>query len=161
MVACARGNVIGKDNTLPWHLPEDLKYFKKVTTGKCIIMGRKTFQSIGRALPNRTNIVISKSDWEAPEDVVKVANITRAIGRAKWEEFTGEAIIIGGGEIYRQFLSLVSRVYKTEVDVEVEGGDTFFPELPEGEWKESLCILGDENASIPHEFKIYDRVSNF
>ena len=126
IVAHSRNMVIGKANALLWRLPEDLKRFKKLTTGHPIIMGRKTYQSINRPLPDRTNIIVTRDEnLEIPGCII-VHSVTGAIEKAK--EFDREEIfIIGGAEIYKEILSLVDRLYVTKVDLDVEG-DAFFPE---------------------------------
>ncbi|KKT13953.1 MAG: Dihydrofolate reductase [Parcubacteria group bacterium GW2011_GWC1_43_30] len=126
IVAHSRNMAIGKANALLWRLPEDLKRFKKLTTGHPIIMGRKTYQSINRPLPDRTNIIVTRDEnLEIPGCII-VHSVTGAIEKAK--EFDREEIfIIGGAEIYKEILSLVDRLYVTKVDLDVEG-DAFFPE---------------------------------
>ena len=142
IVALAENRVIGIDNKLPWYLPNDLKYFKQVTMGKTIVMGRKTYESIGKPLPGRTNIVITRqSGYQAPNanDSVKVVDSLQA-ARELAESIAlingqDEAMIIGGAEIYSQALTLVDRMYLTEVHAEVEG-DAFFPEFERSAWQE-------------------------
>ena len=126
IVAHSRNMVIGKTNNLPWRLPEDLKRFKKLTTGHPIIMGRKTYQSIGRPLPSRTNIVVTRDiNLEIPGCIV-VHSAVEAIKRS--QEFDQEEVfIIGGAEIYKETLSLADRLYVTKVEMDVDG-DAFFPE---------------------------------
>ena len=126
IVAHSRNMAIGKANALLWRLPEDLKRFKKLTTGHPIIMGRKTYQSINRPLPDRTNIIVTRDEnLEIPGCII-VHSVTGAIEKAK--EFDREEIfIIGGAEIYKETLPLVDRLYVTKVDLDVEG-DAFFPE---------------------------------
>ncbi|MEX2013496.1 MAG: dihydrofolate reductase [Parcubacteria group bacterium] len=126
IVAHSRNMAIGKANTLVWHLPDDLKRFKKLTTGHPIIMGRKTYQSINRPLPDRTNIVVTRdTNLEIPGCIV-VHSVVEAIEKAK--EFDREEIfIIGGAEIYKETLSLADRLYVTAIDMHVDG-DAFFPE---------------------------------
>ncbi|MDX3775052.1 type 3 dihydrofolate reductase [Chromatiaceae bacterium AAb-1] len=124
IAAMANNRVIGLDNKMPWHLPADLKHFKAVTTGKPVIMGRKTFESIGRPLPGRRNIVISRQQAPADTPVEWVSDIELALQRAAGSE---EVMIIGGAEIYRQCLPLASRLYLTLIDTDV-AGDTCFPE---------------------------------
>ena len=126
IVAHSRNMAIGKANALLWRLPEDLKRFKKLTTSHPIIMGRKTYQSINRPLPDRTNIIVTRDEnLEIPGCII-VHSVTGAIEKAK--EFDREEIfIIGGAEIYKEILSLVDRLYVTKVDLDVEG-DAFFPE---------------------------------
>jgi len=137
--AMSRNRVIGRNNALPWHLSEDLKYFKRVTMGKPIIMGRKTWESIGRPLPGRTNIVITRNpDFTAPEGVKVVSSLDEAIRMADnvaLIEGSDEAVVIGGSEIYAQALPLADRLYLTQVHAEVDG-DTFFPELDIEQWHE-------------------------
>ncbi len=123
--------MIGKDNKLPWHLPSDLKHFKKVTMGKPIIMGRKTFESIGKPLPGRMNIVVTRNpEWRA-KGVEVAHSLEEAVGLASLEGL--EVMVIGGEELYRRALPIVDRIYLTEVDIEVEG-DAQFPLLGAG-WK--------------------------
>ena len=133
MVAYSKNRVIGKDNRLLWRLSDDLKNFKRVTSGHHIIMGRKTYESIGRALPNRTNVVITRNkNFQAPGCVV-VHSLEAAIDFARDNGET-QAIITGGGEIYQQALSIVDKMYITEVDCEIDG-DAYFPEIDTSNWK--------------------------
>ncbi|MBT3711045.1 MAG: dihydrofolate reductase [Gammaproteobacteria bacterium] len=136
--AMAQNRVIGRNNNLPWYLPEDLKYFKRITMGKPIIMGRKTFESIGKALPGRTNIVISRNTEFSAEEARVVHSLEAACALSESiVEIDGmeEAMVIGGAEIYRQARPLADRLYLTEVHAEVEG-DTYFPEIDLSTWKE-------------------------
>ena len=133
MVAYSKNRVIGKDIRLLWRLSDDLKNFKRVTSGHHIIMGRKTYESIGRALPNRTNVVITRNkNFQAPGCVV-VHSLEAAIDFARDNGET-QAIITGGGEIYQQALSIVDKMYITEVDCEIDG-DAYFPEIDTSNWK--------------------------
>jgi dihydrofolate reductase len=132
VVAIAENNAIGKDNQLLWHLPADLKFFKNTTSGKSIIMGRKTYESIGRPLPNRRNIVISTQKGLMIEGCEVVHSIEEAIEKCKGE---GEICIIGGGNIYKQAFHLCNKIYLTLVHHSFDA-DTFFPELNPSEWKE-------------------------
>lgn len=157
IVAASSNNVIGVDGGLPWHLSDDLKRFKAITMGKTIIMGRKTFESIGRALPGRRNIVVSsRADFRADgcEVVASAAAATAAAGDA------GEIMIIGGGQIYRQFLPLADRIYLTRVHVELEG-DAHFPLLAEAEWRTSQRLIrdNDERNVYRFEFITLDRIA--
>lgn len=128
--AIARSNrAIGKDNALLWHIPEDFKHFKELTSGHAIVMGENTYRSIGRPLPNRTNIVLSQTSDFAPEGVVVVRSIKEALERAKAVE-QEEVFIIGGASIYRQFITMADRLYLTLVEGDYEA-DTFFPEYDE------------------------------
>lgn len=134
IVAKSRNDVIGRDGGLPWHIPEDLKFFKKVTMGKPLIMGRKTHQSIGRPLPGRLNIVITRNkNWRA--DGVTIADGLPAALQIAKETGAQEAMVIGGEEIYRAALPLTDRIYLTEVDLEL-AGDARFPALDASEWVE-------------------------
>ncbi|MDH4072115.1 MAG: type 3 dihydrofolate reductase [Gammaproteobacteria bacterium] len=131
VVATSANNVIGVDGGLPWHLPEDLKRFRQITMGKPMIMGRATFESIGRALPGRKSIVLTRQpDFEA-EGCVVVPSIEAALKAAGDAD---EVMVIGGGEIYRQFLARADRIYLTRLQAELEG-DTTFPELDMDEWE--------------------------
>lgn len=131
IVATDKENGIGKDNQLLWHLPNDLKFFKKVTSGHSVIMGRKTFESIGKPLPNRRNIVISRQA-DLQIDGVEIFNsLEQAIDSCKSED---EYFVIGGGEIYRQALANASQIYLTKVD-ETFNADTFFPNLEALNWE--------------------------
>lgn len=129
--AMSDNRVIGRQNQLPWRLPADLKHFKKITTGHPIILGRKTFESIGRALPDRCNVVITRDvDFQAPGCVV-VNSIETALLAVAYSE---EAFVIGGALLYQQLLSRVCRLYLTEIHHHFEG-DAYFPELDMSEWK--------------------------
>jgi len=133
IAAASANNVIGNRGELPWHLPRDLKRFKEVTTGKPIVMGRLTWESIGRPLPNRQNIVVSRNpDFEAPGCDI-VASPDDAVDMAGRVD---EIMIIGGGQLYREFLPRAQRIYMTRVAVEI-AGDTHFPELVDSEWRET------------------------
>jgi len=132
VVAMARNRVIGRDNQLPWRLPADLAYFKRVTMGHPIIMGRRTYESIGRPLPGRLNIVVSRNpQFSAPGCTVvpSLAEAWRAAGDAE------EVCVIGGTSIFAEALPAADRIHLTEVEAEVPG-DTWFPEFDRGEWTE-------------------------
>lgn len=150
IAAVSKNGVIGKTNALPWHLPADLRRFKELTAGRPIIMGRKTYESIGRPLPNRTNIVITSDKNFKAEGCVVVGSPDEALRAAEGAE---EIMIIGGGEIYRQFLPKSSRMYLTEVDAEIEG-DVFFPEFDRSEWREVFreAHKPDEKNKYPYTF---------
>ena len=156
IVAMAKNNAIGINNQLPWHLPADLKYFKSVTMGKPIIMGRKTYESIGRPLPGRQNIVITRSEkWTAP-GVTVVATPEAAAGAVAGVE---EAMVIGGAEIYRAMLPLVSKLYVTEVDLTVEG-DAFFPVIDKSQWVEGSREAHEASDDKPaYAFVTYEKAS--
>lgn len=139
MWAMSRNRVIGRNNALPWYLPEDLKYFKRVTMGKPIIMGRKTWESIGRPLPGRTNIVITRSSgYEVPEGVRVVLSLAAALDLAEkicMIHGLDEAVVIGGAEIYALALPVANRLYMTQVHAEVDG-DAYFPQIILDAWQE-------------------------
>ena len=151
IVAVTENGVIGKDNDMPWHIPEDLKYFKKITTGHCIIMGRNTYNSIGKALPNRTNIVVSKTLEQAPEGCLLAISIDEAFKIAE-EKKHQEAFIIGGANMYHEALNKVDWAYITHIKANVEG-DTYFPKLP----KQFTKISSESVSSSQHnvEFAVY------
>ena len=139
IVAMAENRVIGINNNLPWYLPNDLKYFKQVTMGKPILMGRKTYESIGKPLPGRTNIVLTRDKTWSAEGVKPVNAIEQAFQLAESiSEIDGqdEMMIIGGDQIYQSTLADIDRIYLTKVHAEVKG-DAYFPELDWTEWMES------------------------
>jgi len=162
VVAVADNGCIGRDNRLPWHLPEDLKYFKRVTLGKPVIMGRHTFESIGKPLPGRTNVVVSRNPaWQ--HDGVTVADslpaaLRLATAQAR-QDGQDEVMIIGGARLYAEALPLAQRLYYTRVHATVEG-DAFFPALDWAEWQ--LVSREDHCASAgnPHEYSfcVYRRL---
>ena len=129
IVAMTKNHVIGKDNEMPWHLPADLAWFRQNTTGKPVIMGRKTFESIGRPLPKRTNIVLSRQPF-IHEGVVWKESLESAVDFVCDSE---EIMLIGGGQLFKQYLPQVSRLYLTEIQTELEG-DTFFPPIDWHDW---------------------------
>lgn len=150
IAAVAQNAVIGRDNGLPWRLPEDLQYFKRVTMGKPIIMGRKTFESIGRPLPGRSNIVIS-SQRAAPVDGLHwVASPERALAVAR-DLGAGEAMVIGGELVYRALLPMATRLYLTEVHAVLEG-DAFFPHYDPQQWIEVDRQPGSQHKQGSHDF---------
>ncbi|MFT6844923.1 MAG: dihydrofolate reductase [Flavobacteriales bacterium] len=154
IVAMAENNTIGKDNKLLWHLPNDLKFFKQTTMGCPIIMGRKTYESIGRLLPGRENIIITRSnDYE-----VEGAIICHSLDAAIDSSSTKQVFVIGGGEIYKQAMSICHKLFVTRVHQEIEG-DTFFPAINEQEW--SLTWFekqqSDEKNMLAHTFQRYER----
>ena len=157
VVAVSNNNVIGKDNKLPWHLPADLKFFKRLTTGHHIIMGRKTFESFGKPLPDRTSVVITRQKKYHPEGCVVVHSLEEALKIASDEK---EALIIGGAEIFKQAMPIADRIYLTRIKENFEG-DTFFPELNKEEWilKEKKDFEPDEKNKYAYSFCIYERKS--
>jgi len=161
IAAYAQNRVVGRDNKLPWHLPEDLQYFKRCTTGKAIIMGRKTFESIGRPLPNRTNIVISRNAEFQPEGVKVVNSLEQAIELAEAvNEINGveEVMVIGGAAIYELALPLADRLYLTHVHADVNG-DAYFPEVDFSDWNEEQRMdhFASDNNPYDYSFVVYDK----
>ncbi len=156
VVAKSDNNVIGHDNQLIWHLPNDLKHFKEITTGHPIIMGRKTFESIGRALPNRTNIIITRNKNYSIENTKVAHSLNEAIEIAK--KIDEDIFIIGGGKIYEQALDLVDILEVTEVHENFEG-DTYFPVIDLNVWKEISRIKHhkDEKNKFDYSFVRYER----
>lgn len=133
VVALSENNAIGKDNKLLWHLPADLKYFKKITSGHTVIMGRKTYESIGRPLPNRRNIIITNQKDFKPNGCETAHSLQEAVECCKKED---EVFIIGGGNIYEQALPLCDYLYITKVFTHIKDADTFFPEIDTTQWHE-------------------------
>jgi dihydrofolate reductase len=157
IVAVSSNNVIGKDNKLPWHLPNDLKYFKNTTWAMPIIMGRKTYESIGKPLPGRTNIVISRNgDWRA-DGVESVQSLDMAIELAHHLQVK-ELFIIGGAEIFNSSLPLARKIYLTRIHQEFEG-DVFFPNVNEDNWNlvSNRDCEPDEKNLYRHSFQVWER----
>lgn len=156
IVATSLNNAIGKDNQLLWHLPADLKFFKTTTMGCPVVMGRKTFQSIGRTLPGRKNIVITRdSNFNSDQtfDIISESNLESAINHLQNEQ---EVFIIGGGEIYKQSMHLIDTLYKTIVNTTIEG-DVYFPEIDMNQfelvWEEKH--VADEKNNMDYTFQKY------
>ena len=152
--AMAQNRVIGRNNSLPWHLPEDLKYFKRITMGKPVIMGRKTYESIGKPLPGRANIVITRNPNVSIEDVRVVNSLNQAMTLCESiAEIDGvaEAMVIGGAEIYALAMPLADRLYLTEVHAEVEG-DATFPEFDRSLWDEVARADFEASESNPYDY---------
>ena len=161
MVAKASNNVIGRDNKLPWYLPNDLKYFKQVTFGKPVIMGRKTWESLKGPLPGRTNIVITRQPDYLADGAKVVASLDDAVAMAEnvaFIEGQEEAVIMGGAEIYSLALPQADRLYLTEVHANVEG-DTFFPEYDASEWQQIAREDFAAEGPNPYDysFVVYER----
>ena len=145
IAAMARNRIIGKDNDMPWHLPADLAHFKRVTMGKPVIMGRRTYESIGFPLPGRKNVVITRNADYAPEGIVVVDSIEAALSEVGDAD---EVMIIGGGQLYREMLPYADRLYLTQIQADIEG-DTEFPDYTVFEWKEidrEVYEADDKNA---------------
>lgn len=150
VVAVAENGVIGRDNALPWHLPDDLRYFKDVTMGHPIVMGRRTFLSIGRPLPGRHNIVLTRDPFWQAEGVTTVHGLREALQVARGDaQDEPEIMIIGGADIFALALPLASTLYLTEVKGTPEG-DTYFPPLDDGDWQEVERRPGAPAADDTH-----------
>jgi len=156
IVAVAENDVIGRGNQLPWRLSADLRHFKALTLGKCVLMGRKTYESIGRALPGRTNLVLSRSPEFAPGDCTVVATLEAARSAAGT---ASTLMVIGGAEIYRLCLPFASRIHLTLVHVKIEDGDAFFGGWRGPEWRETARERheSDDKNSCAYSFITLDR----
>lgn len=155
LVAMVKNRVIGNNNTLPWHLPADLKRFKALTMGHHIVMGRKTYESIGKPLPGRTSVVVTRNAHFAQPGVVVAHSLETAISACGNDE---EIFVIGGAEIYRQAIAFADRIYLTEIDADITG-DAHFPEFDPGLWQETGRVnhAPDEKNLYPYHFVVYDR----
>jgi dihydrofolate reductase len=155
IVAMADGRVIGKNNALPWHLPADLKHFKQCTLGKPVVMGRKTFESIGKPLPGRTNIIITRDAQYQAEGCRVVHSLGEALSAA---QDAGEVMIIGGSQLFEHVLPIAKRIYLTEIHAKF-AGDIYFPELMQGEWREvsRQAHVTDERNHYPYSFIVLER----
>ncbi len=158
IVAMDKNNVIGFHNKMPWHLPNDLKFFKDTTTGHTIIMGRKTFESIGRVLPNRKHIVLTKSNEDLPKGIEVFNSIDQVI-ELNEQNPDEELFIIGGGNIFKQLLPHADRLYVTLIDETFEG-DVFFPKISSCEWKLISKEKGDKNTSNPYDYYFLEYIRN-
>ena len=152
IVAIANNNVIGKDNKLIWHLPEDLKRFKRLTMNKNIIMGRKTFESLGRLLPNRKHVVISSSN-NFPKEVDVYNNIESLLSHYK--DTSEELFIIGGAKIYSEFIDYATKMYLTLVDGEFDA-DVYFPMFDEKDWTKTVLSEREENG-LKYKHVLYEK----
>ena len=158
IVAKAKNNIIGKDNKLLWNLPEDLKHFKELTTGHTMIMGRKTFQSLGRVLPNRKHIIFSQNpDFKVDDENVEVVHSLLQIQNLI--EGKEEVFVIGGAMIYNFLMPYVKKMYVTEIEKDFDG-DTFFPVIDNNIWKETSREKGikNEKNNLDYYFVTYERV---
>jgi len=156
IVAKSKNNVIGKNNTLIWHLPEDLKRFKALTTGKTIIMGRKTFESLGRVLPNRKHIVLTKNlDFSVDNEMVEVVHELADL--KKYIESEEECFVIGGGIIYNMLIPYANKIYATIINQDFEG-DTYFPKIDENVWKLEKREIGLKNEDNPYDYEYIDYI---
>jgi len=159
VVAVAENDVIGRGNQLPWHLPADLRHFKSLTLGKPVLMGRRTYESIGKALPGRTNIVLSRSAGFSPSDCVVVKSLADARMAAGAEP---ALMVIGGAEIYRQCLPLAGRIHLTLIHARIEDGDTIFAGWRGGEWKASAHERheADDRNAYAYSFITLERMGS-
>ena len=158
IVAAAKNNGIGKNGKMPWHLSNDMKHFKNITWGLPIVMGRKTFESLGKALPGIKNIVVTRqADWTA-EGATVVSSIEKALQAATATD-AREIMIIGGGEIYKALFDKAHRIYLTRVDAEPEA-DTFFPDIQQNEWelKSRQDYQADEKNEFNYAFQTWERI---
>ncbi len=155
IAALDNNRAIGFDNRMPWHLPDDLKRFKALTTGKTVLMGRKTAQSLGRALPNRRNLVLTRNDAAPYEGMQAVASMQQAMTLCA----DGELMVIGGGEIYALALPLAQCMHLTLVDTELTQADAYFPAFDAGQWQETHAEVhqSDERHSFAFRFIDYLR----
>lgn len=159
IAALDRHGAIGRDNDLPWRLPDDLKRFKALTLGKPVLMGRKTAQSLGRALPGRRNLVLTRSGRVPFEGMQAVASVEGAL-RAAGDEGAQELYVIGGGEVYALCLPLAARMHLTHVDTAVEGADAFFPAFDAGQWRVTGCEAHAEDVKHAFAFEFVDYARN-
>lgn len=157
IVAAATNGVIGRDGGLPWHIPEDLKFFKEKTLGHAIIMGRKTFESIGRPLPKRLNIIVTRQKNYQPEGTLVFADLIEALAHCQKEVLTwgNEVFIVGGGEIFTQSMELVERIYLTRIHQEIQG-DTFYPQPDKTKFIETS--RSDREEPLPFSFITLERL---
>jgi dihydrofolate reductase len=151
IAAMARNRVIGVRNTLPWHLPEDLKHFKALTMGHHIIMGRKTYESIGRPLPGRTTVIVSRDEGYTQAGCLTATSIDAAIAACEGDT---EIFFVGGAEMYRQVLERADRLYLTEIQADYEG-DAWFPEVDPGVWQEASRQAQVTAAGLEYHFVTY------
>lgn len=160
IVAVAANMAIGRGNDLPWHISEDLKHFKSLTSGHPVIMGRRTFESLGQPLPKRTNIVVTRG-FDAPEGVLQAGSLEEAFSLA--EELLpedGRCFVIGGGRLYAAAMDSCDRLFITHVHTSVEDADTFFPDIDPEKWiaGERSAVLHDEKSGLDFEFVTYTRI---
>ncbi|MBA2082953.1 type 3 dihydrofolate reductase [Aeromonas veronii] len=157
IAAMAHDRVIGKDNQMPWHLPADLAHFKRVTLGKPVLMGRKTFESIGRPLPGRRNLVISRNPGYQAEGIEVVGSVEAALALLTGSSVE-ELMVIGGGHLYAEMLPSADCLYLTRIDLAVEG-DTRFPAFDDGQWQRVDCEShpADEKNPHPYSFETWQR----
>jgi dihydrofolate reductase len=158
VVAAANNNVIGKDNQLVWNLPNDMKFFKNVTWGMPVVMGRKTFESLGKPLPGRKNIILTRQPGWKVKGTVAVKNFEDAVMLVK-EMDVKEMMVIGGGEIFKLLFDKAKRIYLTRVDAEPEG-DTYFPAIDPKQWRlvSQSNHEADEKHAYNYSFQVWERI---
>ena len=156
IVAIAHDQVIGVNNTLPWHLPEDLKRFRALTMGHHIIMGRKTYDSLGRLLPGRTTVIVTRNQDYKVEGALVAHSLTEAIALCKNDD---EVFVIGGAELYQDALKLANKLYITQIDLKVEG-DAFFPKFNGAEWQETLREAHTSSQGLSFNYINLERIDN-
>ncbi|MHA6529000.1 dihydrofolate reductase [Paenibacillus sp. BAC0078] len=150
--AMAANNVIGKDNDMPWHLPRDFAYFKAETLGKRMLMGRKTWESLGgKPLKGRTSVVLTRDNSFTPEGAIVVHSLEEAVAEGRKED---ELMIIGGAEIYKLMLPFADKLLVTRIEEEIEG-DTRFPEVDWSEWREISSTQGIRDEKNPYDYRFY------
>lgn len=154
IVAIAKDGVIGVDNTLPWHLPEDLKRFRALTMGHHIIMGRKTYDSLGRLLPGRTTVIVTRNKDYHVEGALIAHSLEQAIALCKNDD---EVFLIGGAELYQAGLSLANKLYITEIDLDVTG-DAYFPQIPASQWQEIAREAHVSEKGLNFSYVTYMRI---
>lgn len=153
IAAVGRNFELGKNNDLIWHFKQDMKFFKETTLGHTVIMGRKTFESLPKALPNRLNVVITSDSSYSAENIVVVSSVEQALKYCDNEE----AFVIGGGMIYKEFLPFADRLYLTEIEDSLENADTYFPSFDKNEYKRTVVKSTDENG-IAFSHIIYEKI---
>jgi dihydrofolate reductase len=155
IVAMAKNRVIGVNNTLPWHLPADLKHFKTLTMGHHIVMGRKTYESIGKPLPGRTSVVVTRNAEYSVPGVIVVHSLEEALSACGEDD---EVFVIGGAELYRQAIKFADCIYMTEIDADISG-DALFTEFDSKSWQEIAreSHAADEKNERPYHFVVYDK----
>ncbi len=155
IAAVGRNGELGKENKLPWYLPEDLLFFRKITTNNTIIMGRKTFESLPKMLPKRRHVVLTKSEMECPEDIIVYHDINELLKNEK------NGFVIGGASIYSRFIDYVLEMYLTEIDKEYEA-DTYFPTFDKNKFDcEILDSCYDENEAVNYKHVLYKRKRSY
>ena len=154
IVAVAKNGVIGVNNTLPWHIPEDLKRFRALTTGHHIIMGRKTYDSLGRLLPGRTTVIVTRNPDYQVEGAIVVHSLEEAVHACGNDN---EAFLIGGAELYQEGFKRANKLYLTEIDAEYQG-DAYFPEFNQAEWRLVEQESHTSANGLGFSYKTYERV---